>query len=240
MTTADGVSFHLLRCHRRKRIALQVKHNNIIVKAPYIVPLQYIEDLVMLKKQWIENVQSRQQQVQKYQNQLSSNGQVWFGGNLMPLIVNQGKKSHVTNERDKIIVTLSTRITSTKIAESTQIKKQLERWLKSRAEKLLTAKVSLLSQRVNLSPKSISIRQYKARWGCCDNRGQIKLNYLLLMLPDWVIDYVIVHELCHLKFLNHSADFWNLVESFLPDYQRAKQWLNEHQHYLTWAEYETT
>ncbi|OKY25926.1 M48 family metallopeptidase [Thalassotalea sp. PP2-459] len=237
MTSSAGLNFQLLRCHRRKRIALQVKNKDIIVKAPYDVPLQYIENLVVLKKQWIENIQSKQQLAIRYQNQLSRHGQVWFFGKLTPLIIKEGKRSLVAVENNQIVVTLSTRKTLSDTTESLRIKKLLEGWFKEQAELILTDKVTCVSRQTNLLPKNLHIRQYKSRWGCCDNRGHIKLNYLLMMLPESVIDYVIIHELCHLKFLNHSVDFWNLVESFLPDYRAEKRWLKEHQHYLTWTTY---
>ncbi|MDO6427469.1 SprT family zinc-dependent metalloprotease [Thalassotalea sp. 1_MG-2023] len=235
MTSSAGLNFQLLRCHRRKRIALQVKNKDIIVKAPYAVPLQYIENLVVLKKQWIENIQSKQQLATRYQNQLARHGQVWFFGKLTPLIVNEGKRSLVTVGKHDIVVTLSARKTLSDTTESMRVKKLLEGWFKQQAEVFLTDKMACFSRQTNLLPNNLYIRQYKARWGCCDNRGHIKLNYLLMMLPESVIDYVIIHELCHLKFLNHSADFWNLVESFLPDYKMEKRWLKEHQHYLTWT-----
>lgn len=75
---------------------------------------------------------------------------------------------------------------------------------------------------------SITIRDQKSRWGSCSGRGTLSFNYRLMMAPPKVLDYVVVHELCHLTHMNHSKDFWNMVESILPDYKESKKWLKEH------------
>ena len=75
---------------------------------------------------------------------------------------------------------------------------------------------------------SLKIRKYRARWGSCNSKGQISLNYWLMICPDWVIDYVLIHELCHLQHLDHSRQFWQLVHSYFPNVEQAKQWLDSH------------
>lgn len=81
----------------------------------------------------------------------------------------------------------------------------------------------------------ITIRNQKTRWGSCSQTGTLSFNYRLMMAPPAVIDYVIVHELCHLTYMNHSNAFWKKVESILPDYALSKQWLKEHGRELTEA-----
>ncbi len=81
----------------------------------------------------------------------------------------------------------------------------------------------------------ISIRNQKTRWGSCSQTGTLSFNYRLMMAPPAVIDYVIVHELCHLTYMNHGNAFWNKVESVLPDYALSRQWLKEHGRELTEA-----
>lgn len=80
---------------------------------------------------------------------------------------------------------------------------------------------------------SITIRDQKSRWGSCSSRGTLSFNYRLMMAPPKVLDYVVVHELCHLTHMNHSADFWKMVENIMPDYRTQKNWLKEHGHELT-------
>lgn len=80
---------------------------------------------------------------------------------------------------------------------------------------------------------SITIRDQRSRWGSCSSRGTLSFNYRLMFAPPKVLDYVVVHELCHLTHMNHSKDFWNMVTGIMPDYKVYKQWLKEHGHELT-------
>ncbi len=78
----------------------------------------------------------------------------------------------------------------------------------------------------------VSIRSQKTRWGSCSSKGNLNYNCLLSQVPVEAMEYVVVHELCHRKQMNHSKQFWNLVEQILPDYKIRKQWLKEHGHEL--------
>ena len=74
----------------------------------------------------------------------------------------------------------------------------------------------------------ITIRNQKTKWGSCSSKGNLNFNCLLMLVPEYVRDYVVVHELCHRKEMNHSTSFWNEVESVLPDYRMARKWLRDH------------
>ena len=74
----------------------------------------------------------------------------------------------------------------------------------------------------------ITIRDQKTRWGSCSARGTLSFNWRLMLAPPAILDYVVVHELCHLTHMNHSAAFWQAVESVYPDYRNARRWLKEH------------
>lgn len=80
---------------------------------------------------------------------------------------------------------------------------------------------------------SITIRDQKSRWGSCSSSGTLSFNYRLVFAPLKVLDYVVVHELCHLTHMNHSKDFWNMVGTVMPDYKVYKSWLKDHGHELT-------
>lgn len=98
-------------------------------------------------------------------------------------------------------------------------------------------RVSELQQLTGGTYTKITIRNQKTRWGSCSQTGTLSFNYRLMMAPPAVIDYVIIHELCHLTHMNHSKAFWNQVASVMPDYATHKRWLKEHGHELTEAHY---
>jgi len=93
------------------------------------------------------------------------------------------------------------------------------------ARQTLPARLAQLSTQTGIAYRQLRIRNQKTRWGSCSSLGNINLNLRLMMMPARVMDYVILHELCHLRELNHSPAFWQLLKDFCPDYQRWRAWL---------------
>jgi len=96
------------------------------------------------------------------------------------------------------------------------------------ALKVIPVKVKHYAGLMNVTCGRITIRNQKTRWGSCSSKGNLNFNCLLMLTPDEVIDYVVIHELCHLIEMNHSREFWAQVENVLPDYKKQKQWLKDH------------
>ena len=103
---------------------------------------------------------------------------------------------------------------------------------KKYARKIFEAKVAYFSQFTGGNYTSITIRDQKTRWGSCSGRGTLSFNWRLILAPPEILDYVVVHELCHLTHMNHSKEFWKLVESVIPDYKIKRKWLKENGHTL--------
>jgi hypothetical protein len=97
-----------------------------------------------------------------------------------------------------------------------------------KAMELIPPKVLQYAHQMGVTYGRITIRNQKTRWGSCSAKGNLNFNCLLTQVPESVLDYVIVHELCHRIEMNHSKKFWNLVEKTMPDYKVHKQWLKEH------------
>jgi predicted metal-dependent hydrolase len=100
-----------------------------------------------------------------------------------------------------------------------------ERTLRDRARLELPARTFALARELGAAVSRVSVRNQRHRWGSCSPRGHICLNWRLVQVPDWVRDYVIVHELMHLRRMDHSPKFWKLVEQACPEYQAARAWL---------------
>lgn len=103
------------------------------------------------------------------------------------------------------------------------------RWLWQLARRELPARLQQLAVRFGLSVTAVSIRNQRSRWGSCATTGRISLNWRLVQTPPAVRDYVLVHELMHLRQPNHSRRFWRLVAAACPDFQSARQWLRAHE-----------
>ena len=96
-----------------------------------------------------------------------------------------------------------------------------------KALSVIPDKVKYYAEIMGVTYGRITIRNQKTRWGSCSNKGNLNFNCLLMLMPDKVLDYVVVHELCHLKQMNHSKKFWMEVERYMPDYRNYRKWLNE-------------
>lgn len=99
--------------------------------------------------------------------------------------------------------------------------------LKAEAREVISERVEHYADMMGVSYKSVSIRKQKTRWGSCSAKGNLSFNCLLLLFPSELLDYVVVHELCHVKYMNHSRDFWAEVEKFMPDYNRRRALLKK-------------
>ncbi len=98
---------------------------------------------------------------------------------------------------------------------------------KEKARKIILEKIKKINKYYNFKYKRVSIRNQKTRWGSCSRQGNLNFNYRLIYLPENLFDYVIVHELCHLREMNHSARFWKLVAEVMPDYKSARRELRK-------------
>lgn len=94
-----------------------------------------------------------------------------------------------------------------------------------KAKIVLPEKVAYYAEKIGVTYGRITIRNQKTRWGSCSSKGNLNFNCLLMKAPEKVQDYVVVHELCHRKQMNHSKDFWAEVEKILPEYKKQEEWL---------------
>lgn len=106
-------------------------------------------------------------------------------------------------------------------------------WYRKQASSLIKDKLETLAKQHNFKFKSIKIGNAKSRWGSCSGKNNLSFSLRLIMAPISVIDYVIVHELCHTIHHNHSKNFWNQVSKFCPNYKEEKIWLKQNGHRLT-------
>jgi predicted metal-dependent hydrolase len=108
------------------------------------------------------------------------------------------------------------------------ISTEAQRAWRAAARQTLPVRLYELADRHGCVVTAVSIRSQKTRWGSCGRNGHISLNWRLMLMPEWVRDYVLIHELMHLRRMDHSPKFWRHVEAAYPDYRAARQWLRRH------------
>lgn len=107
----------------------------------------------------------------------------------------------------------------------TQPALSFKKFYKAKCKKLLKERYSFYSEKIEKKPATVSVREMNMRWGSCTPEGKVFISWQNVMAPLYVFDYLLVHELIHLKYPNHSRDFWNAVSFILPNYEEAKNWL---------------
>lgn len=163
----------------RKTVAIQLKMNEIIVRAPMKMEREEILSLLIEKKSWIRKHLNQMEEMKKKEE------------NLRPF----------TGEEIR------------KLAEQALL--------------VIPEKVRKYAERIGVSYGRITIRNQRSRWGSCSSKGNLNFNCLLMLFPEEIIDYVVVHELCHRKQMNHSPEFYKEVEKVLPEYKQYSNWLKE-------------
>ena len=113
-----------------------------------------------------------------------------------------------------------------------ELRALIERWYRREAATHLAGRVDHYAPRLGVRPSRVTIRGQRSRWGSCSGRGTLSLNWRLMMVPSALADYVVVHELCHLRHMDHSPRFWEMVGEVVPDYRERRRSLNALQGHL--------
>ena len=108
-----------------------------------------------------------------------------------------------------------------------ELRSLIERWYRREAATYLASRVEHYAPRLGVQPSRVTVRGQRSRWGSCSGKGTVSLNWRLMMVPSALADYVVVHELCHLRHMNHSPHFWAMVSGVVPDYRQRRRCLNE-------------
>lgn len=220
--------YQIKRSVKRKSVAIIIKKGEVVVRAPYFVSKNTIAHLVNTKSDWVEKKLAEStlnmQQQTHHEKQFVDGETFLYLGQHYTLKLLYGSQHSITIEDDQLQFVLPKRVKTPQV----YIEKKLADWYKSQMQEWIKPQVEKHAQRMNFNYNQIVIKRYKRRWGSCSSQGVLSFNWLLMMAPEWIIDYVVVHELCHLKEMNHSAKFWQLVTQYYPDHKSAKQWLQEH------------
>jgi predicted metal-dependent hydrolase len=218
---------HTIIRSKRRTLGLEITSDaRLIIRAPMKAPVDYIHRIVEQKRNWILRKQQRAQEKYKpirkkefvdgeefmylgvpYRLRVVTEGRCPFEFTGTEFIIEEGALHHA---RDIF-----------------------QRWYCLQARELLSARVAMYARMIGQSYAEITINVARTRWGSCNSNRKLNFTWRLMMAPLEMIDYVVAHEVAHLKELNHSSKFWDKVQSLMPDYRLREQWFRDHQHQLT-------
>lgn len=203
----------------RKTITLKVDKGEVTLLAPRHISWDFLEDFLRSKKEWLFKTLAKQQE--KMANVPSfmflDDDKLYYLGELYSFQKVYDRKDVAFHNR--VFYIPSSSLERAKILLQKFYQKQGEIYLKER--------VAYYEEKMNIAPKAIRVFNLRGNWGSCTSQKNINFHYKLMMMPPSIIDYVVVHEMCHLVHMNHSKDFWGLVECFYPDYKKCRTWLRE-------------
>lgn len=215
---------------RAQRISVRFsQRDGLEVVYPLGITRPSPEDLLLEKAAWVLATRERfQDAVHRLPSRAYKNGEVYqiFGRPYtLKLLATPEKRSVAVDIRDSSLLLYTPGGPDT--VDLAARRKAVEAYYRELAVDYLPARVSELAACHGFQYARVRIKNQKTRWGSCSSIGNINLNLRLMMAPKPAIDYVIVHELCHLQVLNHSRAFWKLVESNYPDYRYWRDWFKE-------------
>ncbi|MEG0693096.1 MAG: SprT family zinc-dependent metalloprotease [Oscillospiraceae bacterium] len=210
---------------KRKQLYLCIIEGKLLVKAPKYASANEIEKAVLSKSEWIiSKLSIASQKNTKAKAYITGESfQVLGESYKLQIVYDVIKRVHVMRNVDNLVAFVPLNFKENPNPD--KIKLAIESFYKQMAIDEVNQSVNRMAERTGLKPTKVTIRKLNRSWGRCSSQGNISINQNIVMYSKEVIDYVVLHELCHLKHLNHSKDFWDLVSYYLPEYKSISQQL---------------
>ncbi|AUR52875.1 M48 family metallopeptidase [Aquella oligotrophica] len=203
---------------KRKTMAISINHDGmVVIRVPFQATTNNINDLIQKYQHWIDK------KLAEVRSRKKDTGVIYFLGETYSLVLLEGDSPAVQIVADTIRVYGYSK-------EEHQLR--LINWYKEQVKNIVQPLMVKYQNLYALKPEKVKVTKAKGRWGSCSSKGTISFSYRLIMLPLFVIEYIVAHELAHLRELNHSLHFWTLVANIYPEYKMAEKWLKNHRYLL--------
>ena len=218
-----GLRVEVVRSIRRTA-ALHIIGSDLQVRVPEYVGDERVAAFLQKKRPWIRSKVAEIQLLPPHRTKELVSGESFaYLGRHYRLKVQEGHQVGLCLTGGYLKATI--RPTETGDQREARIQQYLQNWYCSRALERLQEKTKRYAQLIGVAPTGMNVRNFKSRWGSCDKKGQVVFNWNIIKAPHSVVDYVVVHELCHLIHPNHSKEFWHVVGRFDSNYLEHRQWL---------------
>ncbi len=225
VTTLEGqkICYRIVQSKRARRMRITVSASGVTVTLPFGLKVVEAERMIQQNAGWVLEQLKRVSKKAASGSGLPSDVVLLRGKPYKIEIIEEKERAsriHISEGREKLLARVP--------AGSARSPRSLvEPWLKQQARKEIEEMVKQQAARMHLTVKSISIRDQRTRWGSCSSKGALSFNWRLVMAPPAVLEYVVIHELAHIRQPNHSPAFWNVVAQYTPNYKVLRQWLRK-------------
>lgn len=219
------IAYTVIRGKRIKTSEIIIeKGGKVVIRTPPGKPQEEIEKIIRSKAEWILK---KQQEYKRRPHQVIArptfkpDSTLPYLGKNYPLYVMGGRsQDRLRFVNGEFLLTAKSKSPPEKVA-----RKLYQEWLMKSAMPVMRESVKFYANRLGVKPQGIAVKDLKGRWGSATRSGTINLNLNLLKAPQDVIDYIVLHELCHFEVKDHSHHFWDLLHKFMPSYERRIEWL---------------
>jgi predicted metal-dependent hydrolase len=224
LTLQNGETIsYLLERRPRRTVGLKITESGLVVHAPKRIFEFQLNQILLEKSNWILNkLQAREaNQVEKIQ-WIDGEHLLYLGNDIqLNISANNSNKKPIFEQNMLKIDALGTNIH--KASSHVIISKKVINWYKQQAKLDFARRLEILAAKLGVATPPLTLSNAQSRWGSCNSRGEVRLSWRLLQAPPHIINYVICHELAHLKQMNHSAKFYAVVEQLFPNYKAAEK-----------------
>ena len=205
---------YLLKRSARRTLGLRIDREGLTVSAPLKMPEKMIEGLLREKSGWI---------LRKIEEAKPPPSREWKEGESLPFLGRNLLLRVSGSSREEMEIRIDGECLLVFLPDPSRVQAIVESWYKRQALEFFADRIMHYCPRLNVAAPKLFLSNAKTRWGSCNSRREIRLNWRLLCMEPEIIDYVVVHELSHLIEMNHSKAFWNTVESVYPSYECARK-----------------
>lgn len=223
LTSPEGeVIPYFLERRTRRTVGMRITPQGLLVRAPKRISQEQIEQLLFTKINWIVSKLRFHQENQVAPMQWRDGAKLWLLGNELTLSVRHDKKNRAVEcEAGSLHVAMPAP------EDEEAVARKVLQWYRKQAMSDFNRRLELLAAKLGVSTPRLFLSNANTRWGSCNSKNEIRLNWKLIQAPPHIINYVTAHELAHLKEMNHSGRFWAVVESIFPEYKKAEKELKQ-------------
>ena len=224
----DGFPFQVevVRTDRKRSASIRLLGDLVKVSVPITLSDSRIRNLVTKRTPWIKNKLREQSDrpITPPKEYVSGETVTYLGKNYrLKVLIGDQPSMKLRGGYVEATVTKADR------DPKNSIRSLLKEWYKSHAENRLGEKTKRFAKIIGVKPSSVTVKDYKSRWGACSISGDISFNWRIILAPHSIIDYVVIHELCHMLEHNHSSKYWKHVERYVPNWKECREWLKHNE-----------